>query len=449
MSTDSKQQVDEFRGLEHLFEPGFEKLVLANVLVRTDTTPLRILNELEPEDFGTLKFRKVFEASRELLAAGKTPMVSTVASYFIENNNLQAVGGVSGIAEITDEYVELADADWAMRILRRKAIDRQAYRLSVSIQDKCNQGYSLVSDEIQDAGMRLAQLSKAQAPHASERSVGEALAAEGGLDALCARPACMMQTPWHALDEVLNGGLKAGELTILASRPSVGKSTAALQMAYCAVAQGVKVAFYSLEMPRMALIKRLVSSTARVPHDALIRGELDGESRSKIVEALNRIEKYPLAILDDKFKLSDILGDVSKSQPGLVIIDYIGLVETSGRWENRNQEMSSISRRLKQSAQSLGIPFLVLAQLNRLSDVENRRPRCSDLRDSGSLEQDADAVIFLHQPAGLKRGGGNSPKDEVQVLIEKQRNGARDLCVYLQLQGNFCRLVEATQEREN
>jgi replicative DNA helicase len=296
--------------------------------------------------------------------------------------------------------------------------------------------------------MRLAELSKGIDTRIETDTVSAALSEIGGLDALCARPVSVIQTPWGRLDQMINGGLKAGELSILAARPSVGKSTAALQIAYCAAAQGVRVRFYSLEMAKAALMKRLMSMTAMVSHDSLIRGELDSDARRRVIGAVERIGKCPLGIIADKFKLSEILADVSKSNPGLVVIDYIGLVETSGHWENRNQEMSWISRRLKQTAQSSGIPFLVLAQLNRLSDVESRRPRCSDLRDSGSLEQDADTVMFLHQPSAMKRGGANSPRDEVQVLIEKQRNGARDLCVYLQLQGNFCRLVETAIERE-
>jgi replicative DNA helicase len=169
-------------------------------------------------------------------------------------------------------------------------------------------------------------------------------------------------------------------------------------------------------------------------------------ARNRVRDIARSIGDYPLSIEDRVYQFSQIVAGISKARADLVVIDYLGLIETSGRFENRNQEISYLSRRLKLCATQNDVPLLVLSQLNRASDVESRKPRASDLRDSGSLEQDADAILFLHQPSTMKHGAEVS-RDQIHLLIEKQRNGARNLCVYLQMQGHFCRMVETTNNQ--
>jgi replicative DNA helicase len=201
-------------------------------------------------------------------------------------------------------------------------------------------------------------------------------------------------------------------------------------------------------MDRGSLHRRLISMTCSLNHNDLIRGELSKDQRASVLSKFSEIGKCPLAIIDDYNKFHEIMADVAHTKPDFVVIDYLGLIETRGRFENRNQEVSYVSRQLKLCASEQHIPILALSQLSRASDIDNRRPRLSDLRESGSIEQDADVVLFLHQPSTLKRGGGDAPRDQVQLWIEKQRNGARDLCVYLTMQGHFSRMVEMTNIRE-
>jgi replicative DNA helicase len=134
--------------------------------------------------------------------------------------------------------------------------------------------------------------------------------------------------------------------------------------------------------------------------------------------------------------------------PGLalLVVDYLGLLDSGARYENRNQEVSTVSRRLKLAALDYGIPIIAAHQLNRANESESRRPQLSDLRDSGSLEQDADVVLLLDSPAGRKRGE-NERKDAVDLLIAKQRNGVRGYSIPLRLEGQFCRMREALDER--
>lgn len=433
----SKKPDDQIAGM---FDVEWEKLLLANAVLRDAPVTGRILAELETTDFTALDNRNTFEALREMADAGYPMNLTSLGTWLGNGGKLHTVGGWSGISRFTENYCSVIDLDSAIGRLRRLSIDRQAYHIATMEQELCAQGYSRNSDEVAAAQEKLASLQARLVKRESIDTIGAAFAAAGGANVLFRPQRGCIPTPWIEMNEWMNGGLKPGELTLLAARPSVGKSTAALQIAYGAAAIGKRVRFYSLEMRQDAILKRLFSMVGDIPHGLLVRGDLPAEWRNRVVSAMQQIQEHPLAIIDDLVKFSDILGDISRSKPELAVIDYLGLIESSGRFENRNQEISYISRRLKVTAAQHNIPLLVLSQLSRASDIENRPPRSSDLRDSGTLEQDADMVLFLHAPASLKRGG-DAPKDQIQALIDKQRNGERNKCLYLRMEGQFCRIV--------
>ena len=177
-----------------------------------------------------------------------------------------------------------------------------------------------------------------------------------------------------------------------------------------------------------------------------MKGNLDPEWRYRVAATLERIGDYPLEITDQLRTLQAIIGKVAAtSNLGLLVLDYLGLVDPGGRYENRNQEVSAISRRLKLIALDYNLPIIAAHQLNRANENEIRRPALSDLRDSGSLEQDADTVLLLDRPSDRKRGD-NGDKDLVEVLLAKQRNGVRGYVIPLRLEGRLCRLLEIKSE---
>lgn len=432
--------------LSRMYDPEWERLILANAMRRTDDAPARITSELSSDDFTGNINRRIFGVLQELVLKGAQPTMSAALNYLNQRNELAVVGGVTGIVDICENnYVDLMDMDGSIRILRGKTLDREAYGLSVKLQEQCTRGYTVATDEIRESQERLARLEGSLATRKTEDTIGSTLCAVGGLDTLLAKPKGIISSPWPQFNRYTNGGFKPGELVLFAARPSVGKSLAALQVSHHVASYEKKVRFYSLEMTRESQLLRLIANIATVPHDDLIGGNLDVDQRQRVAATMRRIGEYPLTIIDSIFTFSEIMSDISRHKPDFVVIDYLGLIETSGHFDNRNQEISYVSRRLKTCAAQRKIPMLALSQLNRASDIEQRPPQLSDLRESGSLEQDSDVVVMLHQPSSLRKGG-DAPKDQIQMLIKKQRNGARDLCVCLTMQGVFCRMIEPARE---
>ncbi|MGH9447616.1 MAG: replicative DNA helicase, partial [Terriglobia bacterium] len=236
-----------------------------------------------------------------------------------------------------------------------------------------------------------------------------------------------IETGFEVLDS-MTSGLQSGELTIIAARPSLGKTALALNIAAHAAARHKKVvAVFSLEMSKESLLIRLLCSEGRIDSHRLRTGFASKEDWAKMTKALGELSEAPL-LIDDTPALSVMQIRAKarrlKAEKGLdlVIVDYLQLVTGHGRFENRNQEVSYISRGFKAIAKELGVPVVALSQLSRAPEAgKGREPQLSDLRDSGSIEQDADMVIFIH------RGAGNGEFDDPGVVTElnigKQRNG--------------------------
>lgn len=238
--------------------------------------------------------------------------------------------------------------------------------------------------------------------------------------------------------------MRPGELWLLAARPSIGKSLLALQTAADTARRGILTAFFSLEMPGQQLLRRLVSRQAQIGHYKLRSGSMGEWERTMAQEGLTALQDLPLRIFADvgNYKhWASIASTVRKRKWGLVVLDYLGLVDIPGRHENQNQRISWLSRNLKLLALECDVPILALAQLNRGNEHESRKPTLSDLRDSGSLEQDADGVLFLHAPH-IGKGKADGAKEETEAIVGKQRDGERNGGARLWLQGDYCRFLQ-------
>jgi replicative DNA helicase len=255
-------------------------------------------------------------------------------------------------------------------------------------------------------------------------------------------------TGFSDLDGLTNGGLHKGEMVIIAGRPSHGKSAFAMNLVeHATVVHQKPVAFFSLEMSKTQLAQRLLAQMSQVPVSVMVRGMLSPSQRDRINAAVSTLANAPLYIVDQAGMTPTQLRAKAmrmKHEHGveLVVIDYLQLMESPG--ENRQVQVSAISRGVKAMARDLNVPVLALCQLNRGSESDGRLPRTSDLRESGSLEQDADVVMLLHREAVLHRGddewfNANQDKaNEALVIVAKQRQGACDT-VRLHFDGAFTR----------
>jgi replicative DNA helicase len=261
-----------------------------------------------------------------------------------------------------------------------------------------------------------------------------------------------VSTGYHQLDD-LTSGLQPSELIVLAARPSVGKSAFAINLASnVGIRNALPVAIFSLEMSKASLLLRLLSDQARIDAHKFRTGQLPREDRIKITTSLQFLSETPLWIDDSGATTVIEMGAKCRRMKrdkglSLVIIDYLQLVSARGRFNTRNEEVASITRGLKAMAKDLEVPVVVLSQLTRAPEREDRGPVLSDLRDSGAIEQDADVVMFLHRPKMFKEGATPEERGETQLIIAKQRNGPTDMLrfVFLQRYTLFEEAAPATQ----
>jgi replicative DNA helicase len=250
---------------------------------------------------------------------------------------------------------------------------------------------------------------------------------------LSARKAHGIRLPWSKLDDVL-AGLHAEEVTVIAAHTSGGKTSVALQIAAHAAAQRVGVLIVSLEMSKQALLRRMIRQRARVTDFE----DLDSERRSQVREAANWIYQAPIAFDESAQTLPGIHASLRKlrtARIGLVIVDYLQLIRSVGRHENRVQEISANSRALKLAAKEFRIPFVVLSQFSRESAKEGRPPELYDLKGCGDIENDSDNVLFIHPTSRSE-----IELVPVDVIIAKQREGPRNLAVPMLFDTRYQRL---------
>ncbi|MDL2315484.1 AAA family ATPase [Desulfovibrio sp. OttesenSCG-928-A18] len=242
-----------------------------------------------------------------------------------------------------------------------------------------------------------------------------------------------VRAPWNSLNAILRGGVLPGELTILAARPSVGKSAFALNWAWSVACSGKEAVFFSLEMGREQLLERLVSNAEGLDLGSFRYG-LNDQEKARAQKSLAGLRGRPLYIVDDpKISVAEVrrrtrLVQRQDKNLGLVVVDYLQLMTPDDRKAQREQQVASMTRGLKLLAKTLGVPVLLLAQLNRKGEESGRDPILSDLRESGAIEQDADIVIFLHQ--ARKRTW--HPDEPVKFIVAKGRSSGvgRDSLIF-------------------
>lgn len=389
---------------------------------------------LSVDDFYMDAHQKIFRVLLELHGDGGAIDTVVLINALNALGQVEDVGGYVYIAEIWESSPGGANAVYYAKIVREKSLLRSLWRESERLAARAFEGSQAADDLVAEAERAIFDI--------AERSIGgepmkldQAMSlAYGRIDSRKDGEASQLgiMTGFTDLDDITSG-LHAGELTIIAARPSAGKTAFALALARgCAIEAGETVLFISLEQSKAEVAERLLACEAQVDSHKLRRGCPSATDIDRLIEAGGRIRKANLWIEDSPNQ--NILRIAScarrtKRRHGirLLIIDYLQLIEPDNRREPREQQVSAISRRLKLLPRELGIPVVCLAQLNR--SVESRTghvPRLSDLRESGSIEQDADLVLLMHRPEAYQDEEGNGRPErpgEVDIIVAKQRNG--------------------------
>lgn len=427
-------------------DPAFERGLPSNVYAERMVLGTILLNPnafvtaaavLKPEDFSLEKHRILFQRMADLHSRDERINRVTLADELRRHGELDAVDGLSYIASLDEGLPEVFHLESYVNIVRDKSLLRKLIFASRETIQRC----MLAEDDpaliLAAAEERLLTIGEAQTKNTLVSAQQVFDSAEGGINSFLdpERRVRGISTGFIRLDEI-TGGFRPGELIILAARPAMGKTALALNIAMHVATRRPSpcaVAIFSLEMSKESLLTRLICARARVDQHHYRTGYLGREELNRLTAAAADVYEAPL-YLDDTSNTSllDINAKVrklkhsSKVPLGLVVVDYLQLMPSPslGRNANRVQEVSALSRGLKLLSKDLEVPFLVLSQLSRAPDQRegDHRPQLSDLRESGSIEQDADMVAFIFRPEVYHKDREDL-RGKAEIIIGKQRNG--------------------------
>ncbi len=409
-----------------------ERLVLGSILL-DDSVFIDVAGQLKPEDFSLEKHRRIYRRMNDIYERGERVDRITIANELMKFNELESVDGLSYLVSLDDGLPRLPSLTGYIKIIRDKSTLRRIVETANSLMTRALMAEEDPQQILAGAEEQLLRLGESQM-NAGLLSPSEVIQNyQGGINAFLdpSKRIKGISTGFIKFDE-MTGGLHAGELIILAARPSMGKTALALNIAqHVACKLGLPVGVFSLEMSNDSLLTRVLCASARVDSHKFRSGYLNESERQKLRTGANELAASPLFIDDTAgVNLMDMHAKLRRLQQqngqpmGLVIVDYLQLMSGRGRFENRNQEISALSRGMKLLAKELNCPLLVLSQLSRAPETRqgDHRPQLSDLRESGSIEQDADLVGFIFREEVYKRDREDL-RGIAELIIAKQRNG--------------------------
>jgi replicative DNA helicase len=433
-----------------------ERFVLGSILL-DDSFYIQAAGSLEADDFSLEKHRRIFRRMGSLHERGEKVDRITVANELMKFNELEACDGLSYLVSLDDGLPQIPNADSYVKLVKDAAVLRSIIFASQHMINRCMMAEESPDEILAGAEETLLKLGEAQVKTGLLNTEQILESYEGGISAFLdpSKRIKGISTGFLKLDE-MTGGLHGGDLFILAGRPSMGKTAFALNIAqHVALKLKQTVAVFSLEMSKESLLTRMLCASARVDSQRFRSGYLTQDERRKLNQALNDIVESPLYIddtaglhlMDMHAKLRRLKSERGKI--GLVVLDYLQLMSGRGRFENRNQEVSALSRGLKLLAKELNVPMMVLSQLSRAVETRqgDHRPQLSDLRESGSIEQDADLVGFVFREEVYNRDREDL-KGLAELIVAKQRNGPVGTVnlVFLHSQTKFENRAEDTGE---
>ena len=416
-----------------------EEAVLGSILLEQDSI-ISVMEFLVPDDFYRVAHQLIFAAMIELNQNSEAIDPITVSEKLRQKNQIENVGGEAGIIELLDKVPTAANVEFYTQIVLEKSTRRKLIKTSTNIVKNAYQEDETIANVLDTAERDILSVSEGRNKagfipirdvlHDAYESLEERSKNNGEVTGIA--------TGYIGLDR-MTSGLHADELIILAARPSVGKTAFVLNIAKnVAVNLNETVAIFSLEMGAESLVERIICSHASINAGHLKTGKLTDEEYTQYFVATGVLAEAPIYIDDTPgIRVSEIRAKCrrlkqERNNLGLVVIDYLQLIEGNGK-ESRQQEVSEISRNLKKLAKELKVPVIALSQLSRgVEQRQDKRPIMSDIRESGSIEQDADIVAFLYRDDYYRQEpdeNGHVPEVEpnstIEVIIEKNRSGPR------------------------
>lgn len=430
-----------------------EKAVLGALMIDREAY-LEVCETLRPQSFYESRHQKIYAAIQQLSTEEKPVDVLTVTEQLSKDGTIEEVGGPAYIVELSSRVATSANIAYHANIIAQKYLSRQIISYTSEIGTKAFDETIDVNDVIQEAERILFDIAQTNMKkdytsvdpliQEAQAIMQKASSNKGDVTGI--------STGYYRLDD-LTSGWQNSDLVIIAGRPAMGKTAFALSMAKnIASDQKIPMAFFSLEMSGVQLTNRLISNVCEITGKKILNGQLDELEWDRFDKRINNLMGAPLYIDDTPglsvFELrTKARRLVREKGVKLIMIDYLQLMNASGmRYNNRQEEVSTISRSLKGLAKELNIPILALSQLNRgvegRDGEDGKRPLLSDLRESGAIEQDADMVVFVHRPEYYhiyqSEDGTKDYRGMAEIIIAKHRKGATDT-VLLNFRGEYTR----------
>ena len=406
-----------------------EGAVLGKLLLNDDKA-IEVFETLSSDDFYSPENKMVFEAMKSLLQEQKRIDLITVQDQLEKNDTLKQVGGSEYLVSLQEEIPNPGMIKQHTELVKDKAVLRSLINSATDIITNCySQDEKSISEVLDKAERTIFAISQKRS---SQVYAQLSICLTKTFEHLSnikknANGVSGIPTGFKALDK-LTLGFQRGNLIVLAGRPSMGKTALGISMALAAANNNSAVGILSLEMSDIEICVRILSSESGIPQQKISSANISSDEWVRITHAASNLGPRKIFICDAPMKtILDVRTEArrlkAENNIELLVIDYLQLISGSGKYENRNQEVSAISRSLKALAKELNIPILALAQLSRaLETRSDRRPILSDLRDSGAIEQDADVIMFLYRDVIYNKETENP--DIAELIIGKQRNGA-------------------------
>lgn len=405
-----------------------EQAVLGAVLLDSDAL-VTVMERIHTEDFYKAAHQLIFEVMVELAEEQEPIDLVTITSRLQDKKQLEEVGGVSYLTQLANAVPTAANVDHYASIVEEKSLIRNLIRTATQI---VSEGYASADDVnslLSDAEQRIMEISNRRTSSGFVPIKDVVMDVFDRVEFLYHHKGGITGIPSGFIDlDKMTSGFQRSDLIIVAARPSVGKTAFALNIAQNVGIRAKEcVAIFSLEMSAAQLVQRMVCAESNVDAGRLRTGRLENEDWEKLTMAIGTLAEANIYIDDSPaITVADIRAKCRRLKRekglGMIVIDYLQLIHGRGRSDNRQQEVSEISRTLKQIARELEVPVIALSQLSRgVEQRQDKRPMMSDLRESGSIEQDADIVAFLYRDDYYDQE--TEKKNIIEIIIAKQRNG--------------------------
>ena len=412
-----------------------ERAILGGLLIDNEALP-RVLGTLSADDFYREAHRNVYKAITDLFNRNEPVDWVTLTATLKETGLLESVGGPAFLAELVDAVPSAANIEHYTRVVKEKAVLRQLISASTEISTRCYEEHGSI-DEFVDRCEELIF------------KVGESRIQSGFVHVkpLMTEAFKMVESLYERKENItgvasgfsdldgLTAGFQRSDLIIIAGRPSMGKTSFALNVAMnAAIDGGVPTAVFSLEMSKEQIALRILCAKARVNLKSLRTGYLIQEDWGRLTQAVGSISDSPLYVDDtpaiNTLEIRAKARRLKKERDlGLIVVDYLQLMRGATKSDSREKEISEISRSLKALAKEIEVPVIALSQLNRkVEERPNKRPQLADLRESGAIEQDADVILFIYRDEVYNKSEDNPKKGEAEIIVGKQRNGPIGMC---------------------